>query len=347
MSTKRTSTISGGVRRLIFTNNTKLNDNHYIVGSNIGALNRSVRRSLMRRASNNSNGRPCCMFPTETAEPTPPPSDIMFIGFEPSETPPSTPGGYISGRHISDGPGGVPNNISQPALPPSSSPRDYLWTGGADLYPTNSSTSDEQVTNTQAYEGVQSWYIKNVYSSPGKGSPFSPKPIPQINAATEAAFNNIINGSTVETIFYFKTEQTSGPGDGSTINIYNGDYAGNDRTGYNVYLENNSTTGVRVYTIGYGGGTFPRSDIATNLAYNTWHKVKISVTTDTSNPLNDQFEYSVNDGPINTTRSWVNEWRLANGFSPVYGMWLKFAGSGNTTGFYIDNITVKATNLGS
>jgi hypothetical protein len=347
MSTKQTSTISGGVRRIIFTNNTKLNNNHYIVGSNIGALNSSVRRALMHRASNDSNGQPCCMFSTETAEPIPPPpSVIMFIGFEPSETPPSTPGGYIASRHISDGPGGTPNNISQPALPPSSSPRDYVWTGGAALYQTNSSTADEEVTNTQAYEGVQSWYIKNVYSSSGQGSPFSPKPTPQANAVTEAAFNNIINGSTVETTFYFKTEQSSAPGDGSEINIYNGSYNGDDRTGYNIYIENNAATGVRIYTFGFDGG-FPISDIATGLAYNTWHKIKVSVTTDTSNPLNDQFEYSVNDGPVNTTQSWVNKWRLANGFTPVYGMWLKFAGSGNTTGFYIDNITVEATNLGS
>ena len=346
MSTKQTSTISGGVRRIIFTNNTKLNNNHYIVGSNIGALNSSVRRALMHRASNDSNGQPCCMFPTETAEPIPPPpSVIMFIGFEPSETPPSTPGGYIASRHISDN-SGIPNNISQPALPPSSSPRDYVWTGGAALYQTNSSTADEEVTNTQAYEGVQSWYIKNVYSSSGQGSPFSPKPTPQADAATEAAFNNIINGSTVETIFYFKTQQSSAPGDGSTINIYNGSYNGDDRTGYNIYIENNAATGVRIYTFGFDGG-FPISDIATGLAYNTWHKIKVSVTTDTSNPLNDQFEYSVNDGPVNTTQSWVNKWRLANGFTPVYGMWLKFAGSGNTTGFYIDNITVEATNLGS
>ena len=47
--------------RLIFTNNTKLNDNKYVVGTPIGALNLSVRRALQRRTSNNSNGEPCCI----------------------------------------------------------------------------------------------------------------------------------------------------------------------------------------------------------------------------------------------------------------------------------------------
>ena len=52
---------SGGTRRLIFTNTTPLNENRYIVGANVGALNRSVRRALMNRASNNAGGKPCCM----------------------------------------------------------------------------------------------------------------------------------------------------------------------------------------------------------------------------------------------------------------------------------------------
>lgn len=47
--------------RLIFTNNTKLNDNKYVVGSHIGALNRAVRRALQRRASNNAQQQPCCI----------------------------------------------------------------------------------------------------------------------------------------------------------------------------------------------------------------------------------------------------------------------------------------------
>lgn len=46
---------SAGVKRTIFTNNTPLNYNSYIVGGNVGGLNSSVRRALVKRASHN-----CC-----------------------------------------------------------------------------------------------------------------------------------------------------------------------------------------------------------------------------------------------------------------------------------------------
>jgi len=49
---------SGGAGRLIFTNKASHNDNRYIVGAQVGALNTSVRRALYRRANNSVNG-PC------------------------------------------------------------------------------------------------------------------------------------------------------------------------------------------------------------------------------------------------------------------------------------------------
>lgn len=51
----------GGVRRLIFVNNTKSNDNHYVLGANVGAQSVAVRRALQRRANNNADGKPLCM----------------------------------------------------------------------------------------------------------------------------------------------------------------------------------------------------------------------------------------------------------------------------------------------
>ena len=39
----------------------KDNNNHYIVGSQIGAKSRGIRRALRRRASNNTKGLPCCI----------------------------------------------------------------------------------------------------------------------------------------------------------------------------------------------------------------------------------------------------------------------------------------------
>ena len=50
---RRTTYSSGGVRRLIFTGNTKTTlFNKYNHGSGVGALNSSVRRALLRRAAN-------------------------------------------------------------------------------------------------------------------------------------------------------------------------------------------------------------------------------------------------------------------------------------------------------
>ena len=51
---------SGGVRRLVFTNKTasKSIDNHHVVRGP-GMRNASVRRAIQRRATNNSNGKPC------------------------------------------------------------------------------------------------------------------------------------------------------------------------------------------------------------------------------------------------------------------------------------------------
>ena len=54
--------MAGGVRRLIFTGNVKTSlHNKYVVGAPVGGLNRSVKRALQRRASNNAQGNPCCI----------------------------------------------------------------------------------------------------------------------------------------------------------------------------------------------------------------------------------------------------------------------------------------------
>ena len=52
--------------RLIFTGGVAASSDGstYIVGSNVGALNTSVRRALKRRANNNASGNPCCSTPS-------------------------------------------------------------------------------------------------------------------------------------------------------------------------------------------------------------------------------------------------------------------------------------------
>jgi len=60
-------TLAGGVNR-VFTNYNRPAqvENHYVIGSGVGGRNIAVRRALRRRASNNAEGKPCCM-------PRPPP----------------------------------------------------------------------------------------------------------------------------------------------------------------------------------------------------------------------------------------------------------------------------------
>ena len=39
----------------------KKNVNRYIIGSGVGPVSNSNRRALIRRASNNSQNKPCCI----------------------------------------------------------------------------------------------------------------------------------------------------------------------------------------------------------------------------------------------------------------------------------------------
>jgi hypothetical protein len=52
--------MAGAVRRLIFTNNTGYNNNHYVPGSGVGGQNIAVRRHLKRFATSSQGNVPCC-----------------------------------------------------------------------------------------------------------------------------------------------------------------------------------------------------------------------------------------------------------------------------------------------
>lgn len=59
--------------RIIFMNIDSLNldlRSKYVVGSEVGAKNRSVYRALKRRANNNVDGTPCCNNNPNTPIPT-------------------------------------------------------------------------------------------------------------------------------------------------------------------------------------------------------------------------------------------------------------------------------------
>jgi hypothetical protein len=65
--------------RIIFTNNSPSNlKGKFVVGSGVGSRNRSVYRALQNKASNNAQGKPCCMPATNIEASTPPVTIIMI-----------------------------------------------------------------------------------------------------------------------------------------------------------------------------------------------------------------------------------------------------------------------------
>lgn len=266
-----------------------------------------------------------------------PETEQIFIGFEPNED----GSWYVLGRLSNSG------NVA-----PTTQPSAYIqdsWSGGANTYWTNDSSGNEQIVDastatygTTPYSGTQCWYAVDLYGYTAGGS-YSPKlPIQSqfsMDSIGEAQFNYILRGKTIETIFYFKS--FAGTNDNSTFSVYNGAFMGNDRTGFNINIENNNVAGSRVFTYSYGGGTYPTTDLATDLPYQTWHKVKSTVTYAVDgNPNNDVFLYSINDGPEQNVQSWPNIARYDASNPLVYGTWIVLYGSGST-GFYIDNISIR------
>jgi hypothetical protein len=266
-----------------------------------------------------------------------PEAEQIFIGFEPNED-----GSWYTLGRLSN------STNTAPTTQPSAYIQDG-WSGGANTYWTNDSGGNEQIVDastatygTTPYSGTQCWYAVDLYGATTGGS-FSPKlPIQSqfsMDSIGEAQFNYILRGKTIETIFYFKTFTATD--DNSTFSVYNGAFIGNDRTGFNINISNSAVTGSRVFTYSYGGGTYPQTDLAIDLPFQTWHKVKSTVTyAADGDPNNDVFLYSVNDGPEQSVMSWPNIKRLDDGNPLVYGTWILLYGSGST-GFYIDNISIR------
>ena len=132
-------------------------------------------------------------------------------------------------------------------------------------------------------------------------------------------------------------------GDGSAQNIYIGTAAGNDRTGFNLNLENSASgDGLHLYTIDWIGGVFSTQVFATQLSRTEWHEIGV-VATFAADPLADVYEYTVDGNLLYTGNSWPNPWRLSMGFTPVYGDSIKFADGAASPddpahdGFYYDS----------
>ena len=203
------------------------------------------------------------------------------------------------------------------------------WSGGAQAGCTNNDPGDEEIVNTEAYEGSNSWHYARGYGSPGQGTPFSP------TMASVAG-----PGTTFEFSIAFKA--ASSTGDGSEQNIYMGTAAGTDRTGFNIYLTNDSAgDGLHLFTYD-DPVSFAQESLAVNLDRNAWHEVSVVAVFD-ANPDNDVYQYSVNGSLVYTGNSWPNPWRVDNGHTPVYGNSIKFADGGGDTlahsGFYYDSMS--------
>lgn len=273
-------------------------------------------------------------------------SNDISVDFEPNEY----TSWYVLGR-VSNSTNATPTSQNSPYI-------QNGWSGGENQYWTNDSTGNEQIVDantptfgTAPYSGTQCWYAQDLYGFTVGGS-FSPKLAFQsefpMTALGETEFNNFIRGKTIETIFYFKTYDSTS--DNSTLRVYNGAFMGDDRTGFNIDIINDgaNNAGSRVFTYSYDvqGNSFPITDLVVDLPYQTWHKVKATVTyAADGDPNNDVFLYSINDGPDQNVISWPNIWRVAQGFDPSYGTWMlfhqPFDANNPTPGFYIDNISIR------
>ncbi|MCH2171970.1 PEP-CTERM sorting domain-containing protein [Myxococcota bacterium] len=234
-----------------------------------------------------------------------PPVTAVSVGFESSE-------GYVVGP-----------------LSPPAGPTQAGWSGGAQAGFTNNDPGDEQVVGSEAYQGSNSWHYARGYGSPGQGTPFSPVMSDVAGPGTRMEFS-----------IHFKAADASG--DGSEQNLYLGTAAGNDRTGFNVYLENAAAgDGLHLYTYDWLGGASSKQVIATQLPRTDWHELEVVAVFDTD-PLADVYEYSVNGNLVYTGNSWPNPWRLSMAFTPAYGNRIKFADGGGDTpahdGFYYDDL---------
>jgi len=210
-------------------------------------------------------------------------------------------------------------------LSPSGGPTQAGWSGGAQTGFTNNDPGDEQVINTEAYSGSNSWHYARGYGSSGQGTPFSPE-------------TALVAGPGTQLDFSIAFKAASATGDDSAQNLYIGTTAGNDRTGFNIYLTNDAGgTGLSLHT--FEGTSFIENVFATNLSRTDWHVLTVSAVFD-ADSANDVFQYSLNGTLLYTGNSWPNPWRVANSFTPAYGNSIKFADGGGDTlahqGFYYD-----------
>lgn len=215
-------------------------------------------------------------------------------------------------------------------MDPAAGPTQGGWSGGNVEGFTNNSAGKEQIVNTEANTGSQSWHYARGYGSPGAGTPFTP--------GLSAAVSNV--GDVFSGTLSFKAHT---PGDGSWLEVGGGNAAGNDRTDIFAYIRNDSgNLNITVPQLADGANpaTATLANVATGLDSSAWHELTFSLTkTATGN----QLSLSVNGGAAVTVDAYLAEWRDFNGFAYSEANRLKFASrhtdSASFNGFYLDDIS--------
>jgi hypothetical protein len=205
------------------------------------------------------------------------------------------------------------------------------WSGGAQSDLTNNDAGDEQIVNTVAHSGSQSWHYARGYNSPGQGTAFTPNVSPSV-----ANVGDYIAGS-----LWFKAHTA---GDGSSFAIETGNPAGDDRAEILAYVENlPGGLTIRSFT----GSVFDGVPIASGLDASAWHELVFSLTlTATDNSVS----VVVDNGAPVTFDGSLKDWRDANSFAYSESSRLKLRprhldGDPAFNGFYLDDITYTVGNV--
>jgi hypothetical protein len=206
------------------------------------------------------------------------------------------------------------------------------WSGGQAVGFTNNDAGDEQIVNTEAHSGAQSWHYARGYGSPGEGTPFSPN---LSNAVTAVGDN--FSGS-----LWFKAHTI---GDGSSVAIETGNLVGDDRAEILAYVTNAAgSLNVITYEWIDGAPSYSTVNVAPSLDPEAWHRLNFSLTkTLTGNSLT----LNVNGGSPVTVAAYLAEYRDVSSFSYSESSRLKFRDRGSDVagqnGFYFDDVTYTFT----
>ncbi len=236
---------------------------------------------------------------------------------------------------------------------------------------TNNLPNSDVVTDSDAFNGKQSWRYSGSYGSPGSGTPFTPYVAtvgaPNAASAFGAGANSPVTPAGDESVISFAFRAVA-PGDGSQINVYEGnrDVVDPNRTGPNLYITATSATDVTLHRFHFSSTDscsnqdFPDLTLAT-VAAGTWHTVKMTSIYPNVTPSDfstyGTTTYVIDEGTpgeITVTDPdvmWVHQQHYCDGSPYSPGTAVKWSNSFNDypvhQGFYIDDVSMKVINTAS